>query len=219
MLTTPLVHSVSGASFIVALAGFPWAIACWAPFAFMGVEVNRLSAPRGGYHGGSSSVDPSGGRFPRASVDSGSNVDSPTLLHLKHHDQPRSGMLDPDSDSDDESEDDGLISGGGGASSGATSSTGETAGIYLGVLNVFTTLPQFVGTFISMIVFAIFEPGKSKELAGDKAEKVAAGEGGDAAKPEDEGGVNAISICLFIGGACALVAAYATTRLRNVRGD
>ena len=26
-----------------------------------------------------------------------------------------------------------------------TSSTGETAGIYLGILNLFTTLPQFVG--------------------------------------------------------------------------
>jgi solute carrier family 45 protein 1/2/4 len=36
--------------------------------------------------------------------------------------------------------------------------TGELAGIYLGVLNVYTTLPQFVGTFISWIVFTLLEP-------------------------------------------------------------
>jgi solute carrier family 45 protein 1/2/4 len=43
--------------------------------------------------------------------------------------------------------------------------TGESAGVYLGVLNIFTTLPQFVGTGISTLVFSILEPGKSPELA------------------------------------------------------
>jgi solute carrier family 45 protein 1/2/4 len=123
MLTTPLVRSVSGASFVVALAGFPWAIACWAPFAFMGVEVNRLSVPRGGGpHGRSHSIDSSGGRFPRVSFDSASTPDSPILLHVQHPEPPRSGLLDPDADSDEDGEADGLISGGSG--SGVTSSTG-----------------------------------------------------------------------------------------------
>ncbi|KAI9791045.1 MAG: hypothetical protein M1833_001706, partial [Piccolia ochrophora] len=43
---------------------------------------------------------------------------------------------------------------------------GETAGVYLGILNIFATIPQFIGVFISMIAFAILEPGKSPELAG-----------------------------------------------------
>jgi len=40
----------------------------------------------------------------------------------------------------------------------AQPSTGELAGVYLGVSNVYTTLPQFVGTFISWIVFTLLEP-------------------------------------------------------------
>jgi solute carrier family 45 protein 1/2/4 len=87
----------------------------------------------------------------------------------------------------------------------AHSSTGELSGVYLGILNLFTTLPQFVGTFISMIVFEIFEPGKSPEL-----------HEGDSATVK-EGGVNAISICLAIGALSMLVAAVASRRLKEAR--
>ncbi len=86
------------------------------------------------------------------------------------------------------------------------SSTGELAGVYLGILNLFTTLPQFVGTFISTIVFAILEPGKSPELAKE-------------AHPDEHhstDGPNAIAVCLFIGALSTVGAAYATTRLRYV---
>lgn len=86
-----------------------------------------------------------------------------------------------------------------------TSSTSELAGVYLGILNLYTTLPQFVGTFISMIVFAIFEPGKSPELHNED------GKGG----PGE--GINAIAICLFIGALSSLGACYATHRLGFVR--
>jgi solute carrier family 45, member 1/2/4 len=44
----------------------------------------------------------------------------------------------------------------------------ELSGIYFGILNIYTTLPQFVGTGISWIVFSMLEPGKSTELAGGK---------------------------------------------------
>jgi solute carrier family 45 protein 1/2/4 len=87
----------------------------------------------------------------------------------------------------------------------ATSSTGELSGIYFGILNIFTTLPQFVGTFISMIVFSILEPGTSPELAHDT-------------NPEEHhstDGPNAIAVCLFIGALSTLGAAYATTKLRH----
>jgi solute carrier family 45, member 1/2/4 len=82
-------------------------------------------------------------------------------------------------------------------------STGELSGIYFGILNIYTTLPQFVGTFISTIVFAILEPGKSPELATD-------------AHPSEHHGTdgpNAIAVCLFIGALSTLVAAYVTRRL------
>jgi solute carrier family 45 protein 1/2/4 len=69
-------------------------------------------------------------------------------------------------------------------------------------MNVYTTLPQFVGTGISFVVFSLLEPGKSPELS-------------DA--PEDEHhsteGVNAIAVCLFIGAVCAIAAAFTTVKL------
>lgn len=82
---------------------------------------------------------------------------------------------------------------------GAAASEEGLSGIYLGMLNVFTTLPQFIGTFESMIVFSIFEPGSSLEKTGGAAD-----------------GPNGISVCLFIGAVCALGAAYSTHRLKQM---
>ncbi|KAK5733917.1 hypothetical protein LTR17_009324 [Elasticomyces elasticus] len=90
------------------------------------------------------------------------------------------------------------------ASAGNTSSTGESSGIYLGILNIYTTLPQFVGTGISWVVFSILEPGKSPELATE-------------AHPDEHHsteGVSGIAVCLFVGALSALVAAWATRRLK-----
>lgn len=84
--------------------------------------------------------------------------------------------------------------------------TGELSGVYFGILNIYTTLPQFVATFISTVVFAVLEPGKSPELATD-------------AHPSEHHGTdgpNAIAVCLFIGAISALGAAYATQKLRYI---
>lgn len=85
------------------------------------------------------------------------------------------------------------------------SSTGELSGIYLGILNIYTTLPQFVGTGISSVVFSILEPGKSPELATD-------------AHPDEHHsteGLSGIGVCLFIGALSSIVAAKATRRLKE----
>ncbi|KAF5963916.1 SUT1D-like sucrose transporter [Fusarium bulbicola] len=84
----------------------------------------------------------------------------------------------------------------------STAATGELSGIYFGILNIYTTLPQFVGTFISTIVFAVLEPGESPELVGDEK------------KQPDPDGPNAIAVCLFIGAMSSLVAAYVTRKLK-----
>lgn len=93
-----------------------------------------------------------------------------------------------------------------GPSEEVVGSTGELSGVYFGILNIYTTLPQFIGTFISMIVFGILEPGKSPELAHD-------------AHPDEHHGTdgpNAISVCLVIGAFSMLGAAYATKRLKQL---
>ena len=147
--------------------GRPWALASWAPFAFLGIEVNGMG----------SMATRSGESYRSLSQDDSIELErpsSPSLLHLQHGPEE------------------------------AVASTGELSGIYFGILNIYTTLPQFVGTFISMIVFSILEPGKSPELAHD-------------AHPDEHhstDGPNAIAVCLFIGALSTLGAAYATRRLK-----
>ncbi|KAH6622398.1 major facilitator superfamily domain-containing protein [Boeremia exigua] len=157
MCLAPFVQSLRSATLIIGICGISWAISCWAPFAFLGVEINRLSS--------SPSYVPLG----RNSID----LDAPTL-HLGP----------PDAEAQ---------------------STGEGSGKYLGIMNVYTTLPQFVGTGISFVVFSVLEPGKSPELS-------------DAPAEEHHGteGVNAISVCLFIGAVCAVVAAWTTVKLGRI---
>jgi solute carrier family 45, member 1/2/4 len=84
------------------------------------------------------------------------------------------------------------------------SSGSDLTGVYLGILNLYATLPQFIGTFISWTVFSILEPGKSPELAKE-------------AHPDEHhstDGPNAIAVCLFIGALAAVLAAYATKKLK-----
>lgn len=187
MVWAPLIRSLSAATFLVAVCGVPMAISSWAPFAEIGIEINRLatgSLYQNNQHGKYRSI--------RASIDdddddveltSGSSVRprSTSLLRLLH----------PDSDD------------------GAEASTGELAGVYLGVLNVYTTLPQFIGTFISWIVFSIFEPNQT-DLTGEDP---------DHHRWLDVKGVNAISVCFLVGAFSALAAAEATRRLKRLGRD
>lgn len=88
----------------------------------------------------------------------------------------------------------------------AVGTTGELSGIYFGILNIYQTIPQFIGTFISTVVFAVLEPGKSPELASD-------------APPSEHHsteGPNAIAVCLFIGAWAAVIASVATKRLKHI---
>lgn len=147
----------------------------WAPVAFMGIEVNRLS---GGGDTASASYRP------LETVEMGEINGQSDSLHLEHG---------PDAED-------------GGPKS---SSTGELSGLYFGILNIYTTIPQFIGTFISTIVFAIFAPGTHPELHGGQSQD------DDGSKPvATESGPNAISICMFIGAISATIAIFATRRLR-----
>ncbi|KOS45046.1 hypothetical protein ACN38_g4009 [Penicillium nordicum] len=185
MIFAPLAHSRAFATFLVAVCGIPWAISGWAPFAFMGVEINKLTM--GGYSPAIPSSRSGVTMITSASIRNNATDTELDVLRLNHHDST-------DSDTDEEE----LASN--------IPSTGELAGIYLGVLNVYTTLPQFVGTFISWIVFSILEPGP--EPTSD--------DNSDSWMNLDKDRYNAISICLFIGAISALVAAEATRRLRYI---
>ena len=132
----------------------PWAFAHWAPFAFIGMEINNIGYSR-----------VSGEAMEMRSDDGG-------------------GEEDANAEEDQ-------------------SSKGAMAGIYLGILNLFTAGPQFVGAFISTIVFHIFEPGTREQLTEGRLD-------------EGQRGANGIGICLFIGALSAMGAAYATYRFKKI---
>ncbi|PGH23860.1 hypothetical protein AJ80_02108 [Polytolypa hystricis UAMH7299] len=210
MIFAPFSRSLGFTTFLVALCGIPWAVSCWAPFAFMGVEINRLAIQSSSKSSSVTMITSSRASNRHSAylpLDIPDTNDSdleleergPSILRLNHN-------LSDDTDSDTESN----------LGDTSASSTGELAGIYLGVLNVYTTLPQFVGTFISWIVFSILEPARVQP--GEAAD-----DGGSGEQKDDEwmnlntDGPNAIAVCLFIGALSALVAAEATRRLKYVR--
>lgn len=197
MILAPFARSRAFATALVAVCGIPWAVSSWAPFAFMGVEINKLAIDpsQNARYSGVTMITSSSirtGNYADPNADTEMDV-----LRLNHNHNHHADDLDDDvvSDSDSDSNDD-------------PSSTGELAGIYLGVLNVYTTLPQFVGTFISWIVFSVLEPASAKR---------------DETSPDamwmnlDQNSPNAISVCLFIGALSALVASEATRRMRYAR--
>ncbi|KAI1132089.1 ribosome biogenesis protein SLX9-domain-containing protein [Nemania abortiva] len=129
MLFAPFARSFKFAAALVCICGLPWNIASWAPHAFLGIEVNKLSGGEGGSYR----------RLSNASVEMGDmkgSLPNKSPVHLEH-----------------------------GGSPTKSSSAGEPSGVYFGILNIYTTIPQFIGTIISTIVFSILEPGKSPELA------------------------------------------------------
>ncbi|KAK0730506.1 major facilitator superfamily domain-containing protein [Lasiosphaeris hirsuta] len=180
MFLTPFAASLRFATIIVAFCGIPWSLAQWAPTTFLGVEVNKLS--------GVSGPNPDGrnGSASYRRLSHGSNIEMHDTLRLDH------GTLRLDH---------------GDAETGPiSSSTGELSGVYFGIMNIFTTLPQFIATFMSTIVFSILEPGKSPELATEA----------HPSEHSDTRGPNAIAVCMFIGAISSVAAAFVTSKLRHL---
>ena len=201
MIWAPLVRSVNLATILIALCGVPWAIGSWAPFAEMGVEINRLASGE--------------------TLGQNLNMNGPALQHVgggRHGYVP--ALTDDHHDNDLELEEghalgrhnsrlsDGVLRLQHEDDDSDVASTGEHGGAYLGVLNVYTTLPQFVGTFISWVVFSVLEPGKEDVKEADPEHHRWLNVKKDAP--------NAIAVCLFVGACCAVVAAEATRRLKRI---
>lgn len=90
------------------------------------------------------------------------------------------------------------------------------AGIYLGIHNIFATIPQFLATFISMIIFSILEPGQSPELAaGDALALVADSDLEQPSGKFPQSGLSGTAVCLAIGAVFQLVAAAQSLRMRR----
>lgn len=162
----------------------------WASSAILGEEINKL---------GPSTTTPAAAD-PRSSQDGGLEM-APLFdedpLSTPHDESPSSSssssvkrqqqqQRQSDRDADDDDDD-------------------RMAGVYLGIHNIFATIPQFLATFLSMIVFSILEPGQSPELAAGGAEQT---EGGWA-----NSGLSGTAVCLAIGAVFQFVAAAKSLRM------
>ncbi|KAK4128226.1 hypothetical protein N657DRAFT_8694 [Parathielavia appendiculata] len=176
MLFTPFATSFRFATAIVALCGIPWCVSQWAPVTFLGIEVNKLDGSSSSFS--SNPATPTTVPHRRLSNDAGIE-----MLHVEHGLQA-SSLLE----------------------SGGHGSTGELSGIYFGILNIYVTIPQFLSTVMSGVVFAVLEPGKSPELATEA----------HPSEHSDTTGPNAIAVCMFLGALSSLVAAWSTRKLRQL---
>ncbi|KAL7274715.1 hypothetical protein RUND412_002387 [Rhizina undulata] len=173
MFMSLFTSTVRFATLIVAMSGVSWAVMTWAPFAIVGEEISRLSA------GGRRRSDGSYDMLAQQDLDLVEMEIARTSIESTHTHVPTELVIVENH------------------------ATNDIAGVYLGILNVFACIPQFVASFISFVVFSILEPGKSPEFS----------EGDEIEAPK--GGVNAIAVCFGIGGLCTLVAAHYTMKYKN----
>ncbi|KAI5285413.1 hypothetical protein KEM52_002453, partial [Ascosphaera acerosa] len=196
---SPWVRSVRAAMLLIAVSGIPWSICSWAPFAFMGVEINRMAARAGKHEAGQQyPLHPLRGSAAHGRTSSGVRISLEGSAPHRDHDAVYSVREKV------------------GDAAGDDAASGGLAGIYLGVLNVYTTLPQFVGTFISWVVFSVLEEPSSARQGSDGHGDGDGGGHGELGRAEQQG-PNPISVCLFIGAASACVAVEAARRLKKVR--
>jgi solute carrier family 45 protein 1/2/4 len=223
MFCAPFVHSVGGATFVVGLCGLPWAVTCWAPFALLGDEIAKMGQMEVGYEmveTNHRSPPPSYDQIvnPRESQegDFAESSNAPqrdsldSVLSSTHSEDLEVFNEDPTRSSEERI----LRLGHQRNTSNVFSTrplpvhlrepppTNDVAGEMLGIMNVFVTLPQFIMTFVSSLVFAILEPGKSKELTEGKVEV--------------RGGVSAIAVVMVIGGIGSIAACWLTMKLRKL---
>ena len=223
MFCSPFVRTVSGATFVVGLCGLPWAITCWAPFALLGDEIAKMGRTDDGYEMVETNLErrsppPSYDEIAkdRHSMEEGNPESSNTRrrdsleseLSSTHSDDLEIFNDDPTRSSEEQvlrltQRHSDLQSRPLPVQLHEPAPTNDIAGEMLGIMNVFVTLPQFIMTFVSSVVFAILEPGKSKELTEGKVEV--------------RGGISAIAVVMVIGGFGSIAAAWLTMKLRRLR--
>ncbi|KAG5644844.1 hypothetical protein DXG03_007572 [Asterophora parasitica] len=176
MLGTFFTNSVAGATILISVTGFSWAITQWAPFSLLAEAIltapdptsdtrnsillsdarTPVDDPEAADDDGESAVFLS---RPAEHPDSGDESDldtddRPAALGVlgNHHARVSRVNLDGDSEWEDVGE------GGAAPDQGSAGGLSAKAGIILGIHNVFVVIPQFLVTGFSAVIFAIFDP-------------------------------------------------------------
>jgi solute carrier family 45, member 1/2/4 len=221
MFCVPFVRSVTGATFVLGLCGLASGLISWAPYALLGNEIAKMSDKGEGYEMleadypssplaydqidreqlsslGEDIHESSAERRDSLASDSALSEDYSEDLEIFSKDPSRRSQERRLSHRQRNSE---MSSHPFPVSLHESSRGSHVAGEMLGIMNVFVTLPQFIMSFVSGVLFAILEPGERKEFTGSKS--------------EENHGVNAIAAVMVIGGVGSLVAAWLTLKLRR----
>lgn len=185
MILAPFSTSFQFATTLIALCGASWAMYGWAPLAIMGEEINKLSPTASTPATHSRSTEDS-------AVEMSLMADDPLSTPEELSSSTVKTLRQSDLDADD-----------------------GMAGIYLGIHNIFATIPQFLATFVSMIVFSILEPGQSPELAAGGPSSPAADGPEQTLGKLATSGLSGTAVCLAIGAVFQLVAAAQSLRMRG----
>ncbi|KAF5324984.1 hypothetical protein D9619_009553 [Psilocybe cf. subviscida] len=188
MMATFFTHSVWGATLIITVTGFSWAVTQWAPFSLLAEAI--LTEPAGHVAGDSISIrltdtrshprssydpDPEHERdvFLQRDDDASEDEDEVALQEERRRMLGNSGAqlsrIDIRSPQTHDDEDYEIVPGhrdpvradrsaGGDGVQGGTLSA--KAGIILGIHNIFLVIPQFLVTGFSAVLFALFDPKK-----------------------------------------------------------
>ncbi|SJL10049.1 uncharacterized protein ARMOST_13431 [Armillaria ostoyae] len=234
MLATFFTSSVKGATVLITVTGFSWAIVQWAPFALLGEAI--LTEPTSGA-GDPGVIMLTDTRSFNAGVeevvfeDPDHDSDSDAESDRKDRESSRARLMgNPDagvSRADisgtraglDEDEEDGeygedaVLVGrrrpdleiGETGEGVTTEDLSAKAGIILGIHNIFVVIPQFLVTGVSSIIFAVFDT--------DTRDSSSANNGVGAANAMNAAGSNSVVYVFRIGGIAALIAFVLSWRL------
>jgi len=189
MTATWFTSSVSGATVLMAIVGFSWAITQWAPFSLLGEAIHSASSSIGEDAASIRLSDTRSETVPRRTnrgqddeerqflvVDEDDTLDSSsdgvastrTSLSIdggNENVESRAAMLMQHAEARVSRPNIDTTSDNGGSEDMHTlekdDDLSSKAGVILGIHNIFIVIPQFLVTGLSSIIFAIFEPGKS----------------------------------------------------------
>ncbi|KAI8055278.1 hypothetical protein BDF22DRAFT_741870 [Syncephalis plumigaleata] len=171
------------ATVLIAICGISWAIMMWAPFALIGEIVN-------------SSAD-----HYTSKEEEALHVTHPVSAHLSSLTGGANGHQQQNVIEDDDFMGP-MIDG---------RRLSDCAGEILGIHNIYVVIPQFVSTFVSSILFALFDHYTTTSEQHD----VASTTSNDEASSTSSHSPAAIGWILRLGGISVLYAAYLSTKIRS----
>ncbi|KAJ1675816.1 hypothetical protein EV182_000505 [Spiromyces aspiralis] len=180
MFATFFVSTVGMATTLISLCGFSWAVTIWAPFSIIGEQLNQYMATSSGGQIYRESSGEMGETFAMSTFAEGSDTEADADTPSPHASVARPAVGEQQA------------------------GPNLSAGIVLGIHNVYVTFPQFITAFLCSVIFAFFE--RSTEFPGEE---------GSVGQPDSGNNhAEAIGWVLRIGGIASLAAAYLSLRIK-----